>query len=363
MQKFQVEDQKLVAFPRFNHYNIAIRYIIEQGIGARYLMLPEATRETVELGSKYSPDYACAPFKHTLGTLLEALNAGADVVMEVGGLCRLDCYGALQKEILDDLGYQCEFVDLAVYMAGKKKDWLKLAKMLSPGQKLNMPRLMNGVIDGFKMAEYLDDTEAYYHKNACYEREAGSYRKAHQKFLRDMMHAESHSEIKQGYLEVMHTMEAIPKKEGYHPVRIGIVGEYFTAMDPHSNLHLEDKLMALGCSVERFLNVTNCHIRTKEVSLRPKIQEYVDNNMGANTTWTLNAALGYAKQGFDGIIHVKSFGCTPETDAVPVLQNISQDYHIPVLYLSYDTQTSDTGLDTRLEAFCDMLERKRKVLR
>ena len=46
-----------------------------------------------------------------------------------------------------------------------------------------------------------------------------------------------------------------------------------------------------------------------------------------------------------------------------MLQNISRDYHIPVLYLSYDMQGSDTGLDTRLEAFYDMLERKKKVLR
>ena len=54
-------------------------------------------------------------------------------------------------------------------------------------------------------------------------------------------------------------------------------------------------------------------------------------------------------------------------DAIPVLQNISRDYHIPVLYLSYDMQESDTGLDTRLdtilEAFYDMLERKKKVIR
>ena len=39
---------------------------------------------------------------------------------------------------------------------------------------------------------------------------------------------------------------------------------------------------------------------------------------------------------------------------MPVLQRISSDYHIPILYLSYDSQTSDTGLDTRLEAFYDM---------
>ena len=111
------------------------------------------------------------------------------------------------------------------------------------------------------------------------------------------------------------------------------------------------------------MNVTNCHCRAKETALRPKIREYVRYNMGPTTTWTVNSALDYAKRGFDGIIHVKSFGCTPEMDAIPVLQNISKDYHIPVLYLSYDMKESDTGLDTRLEAFYDMLERKKKVIR
>ena len=54
-------------------------------------------------------------------------------------------------------------------------------------------------------------------------------------------------------------------------------------------------------------------------------------------------------------MHLKSSGCTPEIDVMPVLQRLSRDYHVPVLFLSYDSQTSDTGLDTRLEAFYDMI--------
>ena len=38
-----------------------------------------------------------------------------------------------------------------------------------------------------------------------------------------------------------------------------------------------------------------------------------------------------------------------------MLQKVSEDYSVPVLYLTYDSQTSDTGLDTRLEAFYDMI--------
>ena len=68
----------------------------------------------------------------------------------------------------------------------------------------------------------------------------------------------------------------------------------------------------------------------------------------------------YADAGFDGIVHVKSFGCTPEVDAMAVLQNISADRGIPILYLSYDSQTGDAGIQTRLEAFYDMIDMKRR---
>lgn len=68
-----------------------------------------------------------------------------------------------------------------------------------------------------------------------------------------------------------------------------------------------------------------------------------------------------AQKGYDGIIHIKPFGCIPEVNAMPMLQNISKDYKIPILYFSFDSQTSETGMKTRLEAFYDMvLMRKEK---
>lgn len=359
--EIRIDDRKKVAFPRFNHYDYPIRYIVEQGLEAQFILLPPATKETAELGSRYSPDYACAPFKHSLGSLIEALEAGAEVLVETGGLCRLDYYGELQKEIIRELGYKCEFINLAEYMGGKKKEWLKLARHLSP--KLNPAKLATGVYEGVKMAEYIDEIEALYYQNAGFEAVKGSYKKVYRQFLLEMQIAENNSEIKAAYQKAKQQMDALEQKIPENPVRIGIVGEYYTIMDEHSNQFLQEKLIRLGASVHRFMNVTNCHFRAKESALRPRIREYADYSMGPTTTWTINSALDYAKRGFDGIVHVKSFGCTPEMDAIPVLQNISRDYHIPILYLSYDMQDSDTGLDTRLEAFYDMLERKKKVLR
>ena len=177
-----------------------------------------------------------------------------------------------------------------------------------------------------------------------------------------MQMAENKNEIRAAYQKARQAMSGLAQRIPENPVRIGVVGEYYTVMDEHSNQYLQEKLIRLGASVHRFMNVTNCHFRAKASTMLPKISEYARYNMGPTTTWTINSALDYAKRGFDGIIHVKSFGCTPELDAIPVLQNISRDYHIPVLYLSYDMQDSDTVLDTRLEAFYDMLERKKKVL-
>ena len=240
----QIDDRKKIAFPRFNHYNYAVKYIVEQGLDAKYVLLPPATKETAELGSKYSPDYACAPFKHTLGSLIEAVEAGADVVVETGGLCRLDYYGVLQEESFGNWGTS---VNLSIWpdiWGAKKGDWLKLARHLSP--KLKVSKLTSGVYDGVKMAEYMDEIEALYYQNAGFEAVKGSFKKVYRQFYLQMQTAENRQEIREAYQKAKQKMSELELKIPEHPVRIGIVGEYFTAMDPGSNQFLQDKLVRLG---------------------------------------------------------------------------------------------------------------------
>ena len=194
-----------------------------------------------------------------------------------------------QKEIIRELGYKCEFINLAEYMGGKKKEWLKLAKHVNP--KLNPAKLATGVYEGVRMAEYIDEIEALYFKNAGFEAEKGSYKKVYRQFLLKMQIAENKNEIKDAYQTAKQEMNELKQIIPENPVRIGVVGEYFTVMDEHSNQFLQEKLVDLGASVYRFMNVTNCHFRAKETALRPKIREYVQYNMGPTTTWTVNSAL------------------------------------------------------------------------
>ena len=93
-----------------------------------------------------------------------------------------------------------------------------------------------------------------------------------------------------------------------------------------------------------------------------KSDKYIEYELGADGTVSVAHAIELANKGYDGIIHIKPFGCTPEENAVPILQKISIDKNIPIMYLTFDTQTSITGLRTRLEAFYDMLSMKKKSL-
>ena len=54
------------------------------------------------------------------------------------------------------------------------------------------------------------------------------------------------------------------------------------------------------------------------------------------------------------------FGCTPELNAMSILSKVSEDYNIPIIYFSFDSQDSEVGIETRLEAFYDMIIAKKK---
>lgn len=352
---------KKVSFPMAARYNYVVRYFIETGLEEKCIMQPRMTRKTMDLGCKYSPDFVCTPFKSSLGSMIEALEAGADTLVMTMGLCRLGYYGELQERIMRDLGYQFDFVNLSEYSTGKKKDYLRALKRINP--QLNIARVTAAAIEGLKMAEYIDEIEAEYYKNCGFEDSKGGYKKAVHQFWNDMSTASSRNDIEEGYKRVKGVFKNIPLNKPGDPLRVGIIGEYFTVMDAFSNHELEQKLADMQVEVYRWMNVTNRNLHySGEKNMNIRIRDLCRYEMGPTSTANIWCARDYAERKFDGIIHVKSAGCTPEIDIMPVLQNISEDYKIPFLYLTFDSQTSDTGLMTRLEAFYDMMQMRKRVI-
>ena len=101
--------------------------------------------------------------------------------------------------------------------------------------------------------------------------------------------------------------------------------------------------------------INNIFKKLKEPFIRLKTRNYLKYKIGADATDNVYRTLYLKRKKYDGIIHTKPFGCTPEVGVIPILNKISEEKNIPIMYLSFDTQTSSTGLKTRIEAFNDML--------
>lgn len=72
-----------------------------------------------------------------------------------------------------------------------------------------------------------------------------------------MYAANSKSEMDAAYRQVRQEFQKIPLNKPLRPLRVGIIGEFYTAMDSFSNLEVERKLADMGVEVHRWLTVTN----------------------------------------------------------------------------------------------------------
>jgi predicted nucleotide-binding protein (sugar kinase/HSP70/actin superfamily) len=63
----------------------------------------------------------------------------------------------------------------------------------------------------------------------------------------------------------------------------------------------------------------------------------------------------------DGIITITAFGCGPDSLMIERMTRKSKKFNKPVLNLTIDEHTGEAGFITRLEAFCDMLYRRKRT--
>lgn len=342
-----------LTFPHLGSYCVPIEHVFTAGLGVEYVTPPPITERTLALGSRYSPDFVCSPFKYNLGNFIESIEAGANTLVQIGGVCRLGFYGELHEQIIKDLGYDVKFVNMAKARFDRPLTFYEQLKSINP--KMSLAKAASAVLVSVKMVEYIDEAEDYIRKNIGFEKNAGSFDRIHIKFLSRLRGVKDRKELLTVYQDCMRELKAVEVEKPKSPLKVGVIGEYYTIMVPFSNHYIEKELAKKGVVVDRWMNLSNSLFHNRSKEQREKIHGYVKYNMGATCMSTIDRALYFAKKGYDGIIHVKSFGCTPEIDAVPVLQNISADYRIPIIYLSYDSQTSDEGINTRLEAFHDMI--------
>jgi predicted nucleotide-binding protein (sugar kinase/HSP70/actin superfamily) len=102
-----------ITYPHMGNVSIVIKALLTD-LGLELILPPPTSRRTAELGVRYSPEFACFPFKLNLGNYLEAYELGADTILMAGGVgpCRFGYYAQVQQQILDDMGVKMPMVVL-----------------------------------------------------------------------------------------------------------------------------------------------------------------------------------------------------------------------------------------------------------
>lgn len=349
-----------ISYPRMGDYDVPIRYLLSHILRCEIIDPPKITRKTIELGSQNSPEFVCTPFKYTLGTFIEDLDRGANVLIQAGGGCRYGYYSELQIKILEDLGYKFNYINLVseghtdinlIYKKLKKID-----KKLSPFKSIYYAFIT------CKMIKYMDNIDCYIRRNIGFENEKGSFVKLKNEMLTDFKNTKGYFNLFIKYLIYKRKFRKIKTNKPKNRLKVGIIGELYTIMEPFSNYFLEEELAKNGIEIERFTNVHYLLFEKKYKidSMIKKVNKYITYKMGADAADNISRTKYLCDHKYDGIIHIKSSFCTPEIGAMPVINRICKEYSIPVIFLSFDANTSEVGIKTRLEAFYDMLEMRKK---
>lgn len=350
--------KKVISFPHIGNYYLPASYLFKHILSCEILVAPMITSKTIELGSKYSPDFVCTPFKYTLGTMIESLEKNANVLIQFGGGCRYGYYSELQEQILKDLGYNFELINLISCGKSDIKKIYKDIKKIEPN--LNIIKTLYYLLITIKMVKYMDLIDDYIRKNIGFEVNKNSFINLQNRMFKDFTKVNNPIKLYILYKKYLKKFQRLPINKPKKCLKIGIIGELYTLMEPFANYKLETILASYHMEITRFTNVHYLlfekHKKMKK--LLKKNKDYVKYKMGADASDNIIHTKYLCNNKCDGIIHIKSSFCTPEIGAMPIINKICKSYNVPIVFFSFDANTSEVGLKTRLEAFYDMLVMK-----
>ncbi|MCL4442420.1 MAG: CoA protein activase [Firmicutes bacterium] len=353
-----------VTFPHMGNLWICLDAML-QYLGIETVVPPPSSKKTLNLGSKHSPEFACMPLKLNLGNFMEASERGADTIVMAGGCgpCRFGYYAQVEHIILEDLGYKYSLV----VMEPPEKHISELLSRIRyiTGNKPWM-EVIRGIKFGYRKARAVDRLEMAAMRKRPLEKRAGQTDTALTEAL-SIIAGSAYGKLDDAIARASEIMDQIPVDR--KPVlKIGLVGEIYTLLEPFANLDIERKLGRLGVEVDRSIYLSewvNDHLfmglikglRSSSLYIKSSAP-YMRHFVGGHGQETLGAAVYYNKKGYDGIIQVLPFTCMPEIVAQSILPGFSRDTGMPVMTLIVDEQTGESGYLTRLEAFVDLLAEK-----
>lgn len=358
-----------VAFPHMGTISIAWAAGLRK-IGVEPYIPPYTSKKTLSYGTKNSPEAICLPYKLILGNFIEAIEGGADYVAMITspGICRLGEYGNNIYTTLKDLGYNANYIELSLY-DGIKGLYNFLKEISGKNDPVLIMRAINITARKVFAIDDLDRALAYYRAREIH---FGDAEKNYKKALRIIDKADSTRELKKAYELALKEIEKTEIDKNREVLHVDITGEIFLVNDEFSNQYIERELGRMGVETRRSLTVGSflkdaiipkafqnkeTHLQRAERMAKP----YLMRDIGGDALECVSDVVFADYKGKDGIIHISPFTCMPEIMSQNIFPTMRLDHDIPILPLIMDEQTGRAGYITRLEAFVDLMRRKKRA--
>ena len=358
-----------VAFPHMGTISIAWAAALRK-IGVEPYIPPYTSKKTLSFGTKNSPEAICLPYKLILGNFIEAIEGGADYVAMITspGICRLGEYGTNIFNTLKDLGYKANYIELSLY-DGIKGLYKFLKEISGKNDPILILRAINIAMRKIFAIDDLDKALSYYRAR---EIKFGDTEKNYKKALKMIDKANSTRELHKAYELALKEIEKTEIDPNREVLNVDITGEIYLVNDEFSNQNIERELGRMGVQTRRSLTVSSflkdaiipkafrgpeTHLQRAERMAKP----YLMRDIGGDALECVSDVVFADEKGKDGIIHISPFTCMPEIMSQNIFPTMRGEHEIPILTLIMDEQTGKAGYITRLEAFVDLMRRKKRA--
>ncbi|HHX28871.1 MAG TPA: hypothetical protein GX716_07700 [Firmicutes bacterium] len=341
-------------------------------MGCNMVMPPPLTEDIVRLGKEIAPEFICYPMVTLIGQMRKHAEDGVrKIVMVQGkGKCRLGWYAQVMEEILRKNGYPVRVlsVDSPLPLGKNWRPFVDSYRALSEGAPFT--KGLNGLRIALTKIAASDRAEDILRETRAYEAERGQGDRRYARFAGELDEAGTPREVKAVFNDYCRDMRRIPRLH-VNPLRVAVVGEVYVVNEPFVNKDAERILGSLEQRVRvyRTLSVSSWvdyHLFKLPRAVRQYNEvvkaaaPFLAVNVGGHGQESVGEAVLAKTLGMDGVIHLFPFTCMPEIIAQNILVTVSRELDIPVLSLMISEQTGVAGLETRFEAFCDLLEGRRK---
>lgn len=335
-----------LCFPNFGALGPVLETLCRQE-KLEYVPPSEELEEALALGSRLLPEGVCLPMKRIMGEFVQAARKGADTALFLGGSgpCRFGYFAPLFQTVFDQQHINMRVIAMEA-PSGDRMGFLQDLAAIIGCSEGRAARLL---FTGWKALRLLDRWEEVRLEALAVNGETWPKAQSADSFR----------------ILISQMQEQCQKRRvslSKDILRIGIIGDIYTTIDPAINHSLQEELAKLGIITKRSITLSE-HLlhtvfgnRNQEKAAYP----YLRRPIGGFAIETIGTGRQLIQKGYDGLIQVYPLNCMPEIVADGVLGGMQQDYGIPVLRLIIDEHSGHAGNQTRIEAFADMLKRRRK---